>query len=305
MEGQLDSLPWRGPGAGRPEGLPLPPARMPLRFGGTNRKRWRYVGAYCDELMLCAARVQVGPLGQTFWAIWDRGERRLLERTVTRLPGSRGQVWTENAAGEPVRNAGEGEHVVRIEASHPDVGPVRGALRFSGTGRWVESVCPNGEGGFVWTRKRAGEPIACDLRIGERRISVDARGIEDESAGYHPRHTTWSWSAGVGELRDRRPVAWNLVAGVNDPPERSERAIWVAGEPFEPAPVRFEGVEAVAFEDGARLECAPEAERSKAEDRLVMRYSYRQPFGTFSGTLAGGLELASGLGVMEEHDAVW
>ena len=36
-----------------------------------------------------------------------------------------------------------------------------------------------------------------------------------------------------------------------------------------------------------------------------MRYSYLQPLGTFSGALPGGLELASGLGVMEHHDAHW
>ena len=77
------------------------------------------------------------------------------------------------------------------------------------------------------------------MRVGERRIRCDARGVEDESAGYHPRHTVWSWSAGVGTLPDGREVGWNLVEGVNDPPERSERAIWVDGEPFEPGPVHL------------------------------------------------------------------
>jgi len=38
---------------------------------------------------------------------------------------------------------------------------------------------------------------------------------------------------------------------------------------------------------------------------LVMRSRYRQPFGTFRGTLPGGIELAQGYGVMEEHDVRW
>ena len=38
---------------------------------------------------------------------------------------------------------------------------------------------------------------------------------------------------------------------------------------------------------------------------LVMRSRYRQPFGTFTGTLPGGIELAEGYGVMEEHDVLW
>ena len=32
---------------------------------------------------------------------------------------------------------------------------------------------------------------------------------------------------------------------------------------------------------------------------------YSAPFGTFSGTLPGGVELERGLGVIEHHRAVW
>ena len=163
-------------------------------------------------------------------------------------------------------------------------------------------MCLNGAGAYVWTRKRV-VPVACDIRIGDRRIEVEATGIEDESAGYHPRHTVWSWSAGVGRLTDGRPVGWNLVEGVNDPPERSERAIWVDGEPLEPGPVSFDGLDAVTFDDGSRLDFAAEAERVATEDRRLVRIAYRQPFGTFTGALAGGLRLERGLGVMEHQDA--
>ena len=38
---------------------------------------------------------------------------------------------------------------------------------------------------------------------------------------------------------------------------------------------------------------------------LVVESEYRAPFGTFSGTLPGGIELARGLGVMEHHRALW
>ena len=80
-------IPWRGPGPGRPD-LPLPPAPMPLGRDGGLRKRWRYVGFYGEELMLCAARAEVGPLSQCFWALWDRERGRELDHTALR-PGSR------------------------------------------------------------------------------------------------------------------------------------------------------------------------------------------------------------------------
>ena len=303
MSAGVESLPWRGPGPGRPDDLPLPPKRMPLRYKGVNRKRWRYLGVFSEEVSVCAARVSVGPASQTFWAVWDREDKKLTERTVMRLPGARGEVWSEDGSGSPVENAPEEGSLVRIEAAHPDEGGVRGFLR-TGGGAWVESVCANGVDGFVWTRKRV-VGVEVDIRIGERRIRCTARGVEDESGGYHPRHTVWSWSAGVGTLTDGREVGWNLVEGVNDPPERSERAIWVGGEPFEPGPSTFSGLERVSFADGSSIACAAEAERSRTEKRGPISYSYRQPFGTFTGTLPGGLELDAGMGVMESHDATW
>jgi hypothetical protein len=298
------SLPWRGPGPGRPE-LPLPPSRMPLRRGGGWRKRWRYVAAFSDELLVCAARVQVGPLGQTFWVVWDRERQRMWERTRLFLPGARGEVWTEGAGGEGLLQHGADEgSVVRVEATDPEAGRVRAFLRLGG-GRWVESVCPTVEGDYVWTRKRADVPIRCDVRIAERRWETEARGVEDESAGYHPHRTEWSWSAGVGRTKDDRSVGWSLVSGINDPPQRSERAIWIDGRPSEPRPVSFEDLDAIAFDDGSRLEFSVECERRRAEKLLLVSYAYRQPLGRFSGALAGGLELADGLGVMEHHDARW
>ena len=55
--------------------------------------------------------------------------------------------------------------------------------------------------------------------------------------------------------------------------------------------------------DGLRF--AAEATRERRENLLLVRSFYRQPFGTFSGALPGGVALAEGYGVMEEHDVRW
>ncbi|MDX6627712.1 MAG: hypothetical protein QOE56_2701 [Solirubrobacterales bacterium] len=275
------SLPWRGPGPGRPD-LPLPPSRMPLRSAGQNRKRWRYVGFFGENLMLCAARAQVGPLSQSFWVMWDREGRRPADHTALR-PGSR---------------------EVRLDGPNLEIDArgLRASLRL-GECAPIESICPSGSG-WGWTRKRAGMPIEGTVEIEGRRRQVSGFGVDDESAGYHQRRTSWRWSAGVGHAVDGRPLAWNLVEGVNDPPANSERTIWLDGAPSEPAPVRFDGVAAIEFTDQSRLDFASESAHARDDNYLLFRSRYRHNFGSFSGSLAG-IELGDGLGVMEEHDAIW
>jgi hypothetical protein len=255
---------------------------MPLRSAGRNRKRWRYVGFFGEEVMLCAARAQVGPLNQCFWVFWDRQGRRADAHTALR-PGS---------------------HEVTLDGPNLEIEArgLRASLQL-GERAPIESICPSGSG-WGWTRKRAGMAIVGTIEVPGRRWDVSGFGVDDESAGYHQRHTSWRWSAGVGHAGDGRPLAWNLVEGVNDPALDSERAIWLDGAPTEPAPVRFDGASAIGFEDGSRLDFASESAHARDDNFIVFRSRYRHNFGTFSGSLAG-IELADGLGVMEQHDAVW
>jgi Protein of unknown function (DUF2804) len=255
---------------------------MPLRMAGQTRKRWRYVGFYSAQLMLCAARAEVGPLGQCFWALWDRDGERSYANTRFR-PGSK-EVRMDGAE-------------ILIEARE-----LRARLLL-GESTPVESICPSGTG-WGWTRKRAGVPIAATIETAEGRRQLDGHGVDDQSAGYQKRRTSWHWSAGVGRATDGRSVAWNLVEGINDPPAQSERSIWTEGNPVEPSPVSFQGLAAVEFAAGAPLTFTPGSERARNDNFLLFRSSYRHLFGDFSGSL-DGVELAEGFGVMEQHDALW
>jgi hypothetical protein len=53
------------------------------------------------------------------------------------------------------------------------------------------------------------------------------------------------------------------------------------------------------------LRFSPEAERARRDRIGPFASDYRQPFGTFAGTLLGGVDLAEGFGVMERHTARW
>lgn len=254
--------PWRGPGPGRPS-LPLPPDPLPLVRGGRPLKAWTYVGAFGPDVMLCAATVRIGVVRAGWWAIWDRA--RLVE-------GRRGVAV--GPAGVAV--------------------PGAIALSLAGAGAPVEVVSPHGRQ-YAWTRKRIATARG---RVLGRDVELPA--IVDESAGYHARRTAWRWSAGAGVLASGEPAAWNLVDGIHDAPEASERTAWIAGVPHELAPVTF------ADDLGAvgDLRFRAEATRARRENLGLVRSDYEQPFGTFTGHLRGQ-PLQAGFGVMERHDVRW
>jgi hypothetical protein len=270
--------------------VPLPPVRMPTWRGSRPLKRWRYVGVYGPDLMLCVGAARVGPARQSFWAVWDRATRRLREHT---------------------RRSGGG---VRLGIDRPgrvlvlDDGVEIDLMLEEGDG--VETICPNGDA-YAWTRKQGGVRAHGTVVVDGVVRELDALAIIDDSAGYHARHTAWRWAAGVGRADDGRTLAWNLVTGINDPPRDSERTVWVAGVPYEVGPAaRFtDDLAAVSTADGVDLAFASEAVRERRENLLLVRSEYRQPFGAFAGVLRGPrgerVQLAEGWGVMEQHSALW
>ncbi len=272
----MDGLPARGAEVRR-LGLALPPARMPLRMGTRPLKRWRYVGVYTPELMLCVGDARIGGIPQRWWAVALPGGQ-LHERTTV----ARGGVIVE-----------PGRVSVRAPGVTTDL-----ALDDAPA---VETASPAGDS-YIWTAKRANVGVRGTVTVdgAEHRIDAPA-GFIDESAGYHPRYTAWRWSAGVGRLADGRAVGWNLVDGIHDSPRDSERTVWVDSEPHEVGPAEF----APDLSSVGGLGFSAWSAREENRNLLLLRSRYRQPFGTFTGSLPGGEELAEGFGVMEEHEAWW
>jgi hypothetical protein len=234
------------------------------------RKRWRWVGVFSPELMLCAGDARVGLVPRRWWAV--------------ALPDGTLAEGTRGVRLSPGRLVVDG--VIDIAVEEDD-------------GFEVSSVTPRGNS--IWTRKQGGVPARGRVTLNGEVLEIDARAIVDESAGRHDRHTFWRWSAGVGVGEDGSPVAWNLVDGIHDAPGASERRVWRGGEAVEVGPVKF----AADLSRVAGLDFTPWSERRENLNLLVARSRYRQPFGSFSGQLPDGTRLREGYGVMEEHDALW
>ena len=279
----LDQLPVRSDGSLRPAGLTLPPARMPLIHDRRPLKRWTYIGIYGEELMLCAASVRVGGIPQCFWAVLDRASGEMIEQTAF------------------------SPRIVAVDDGHLSVSSRKAKVELSlrPSGEPVEVVSRHGAS-YIWTRKL---PVIASgsVVVAGRSHRIECAGLIDATAGYHARETAWSWSAGVGTSSNGTALAWNIVDGVHDAPSASERTVWEDGVASElPAADFAADLSAVSFAGHSEsISFSAEAERANSEDLKIFASDYRQPFGTFSGTLPGGVELASGFGVMERHSARW
>ncbi len=224
-----------------------------LFSGGRPLKRWRWVGLFSEDVMLCVASARIGPLPVSWWAVWDRRTRTMRERTLRRpLP--------------------------RFEVEE---------------GTPVETISPHG-GNPIWTRKTPAA-FTGTVSVGGQSFELrDARGLIDESAGYHARETRWQWTTGVGTTTAGEPVTWNLCEGVHDALEASERTVWVGGEPHHVGP-----------DAGAGLRFEREVARVHKENLIIIATDYEQPFGTFAGHLPVAGELAAGYGVTERQYVRW
>ena len=253
------------------------------------------------------ATVQVGPAHQAFWAVLSRGDSRLRERTHTLAAEAR---WSSRRGGCACATA--------QRSTRPQCATRRGDPRATARPRrgvaldlalqedaGIEALCPHGRG-YVWTRKQAGIPARGTVALdGGPPRTIEALAVVDDTAGYHARVTEWRWAAGVGV--DPRGRRWRSISSrASTTPQRgSERAVWVAGSRTRWAVHFAPDLSRIESADGSQLRFSAEAQRSRRENLLLVRSDYRAPFGTFAGTLPGGVELAHGMGVVEHHRARW
>jgi hypothetical protein len=274
--------PYRGSGVHRPRGVPLPPERLPLFRAGQLRKRWHYVSFWSRELSFCAARASVGPLQQEYWGIWDReanqfreGSHRFTRRV--HLEPHRVQVWD-----------GDAEIAVTFEPCTS-----------------FEVYRPANDA-YIWSHKDYCRKARGSVRYDGRKRSVRGVIFVDINSGYHERHTQWRWAAGAGLDQHDRLVAFNAITGLFDTPNESERTVWIEGDAQEVGPNIFaDDLSTVSFAEGGTLRFEPEALIEHHDNLLLVRSDYFHWFGTYKGTLPGGIELREAYGVRERHDALW
>lgn len=168
------------------------------------------------------------------------------------------------------------------------------------------------------TQKWAGMLSFGSLEADGRRYSLDGGvGGLDYTHGYLARETSWRWAFVCGRLDDGTPIGINLVEGFNESRDDvNENALWLGNELIPLGRARFTWNPTaildpwrVRTEDGSLdLEFKPWAAHTELRDLKVVKSSFKQPVGLWSGELKVGghtYQIKDAPGVAEDQSVLW
>ncbi len=277
-------------------------------------KRWLWCSGFTDAVAWGLAIVRTGYAGNVFFWAFDRASGEFLEDVSRILPPPAVSVadWPSDGTVAKFRGLFEGIEVTREGEAWNVSGTIadcRLDMTIEESADPITAICPVVDASHDGnrplmnaTRKQVGAQVRGDLRIGERHEAIAGVALLDYSHGMLARETVWRWAIASGRMEDGREVGFNLVADFNG---SLENVVWVDGEPRSAGRANFEEsdeawtVEAEGV--SAALHC--EAVRSQTLDLGLVVSDYRQPLGTWSGTVDG--VAFRGVGVAEFHRSVW
>lgn len=323
-------------------GLAAPYARNPLqRF--LRHKRWMYVFAATDEVVVIAAVVDAGPTGTGFVMVTDRATGEVLADASR--PGGAGPLTAVNdrpATGHRSHYAMPGtlmtmrgdDRELRVQASLHSI-PFVPVL----SDPWIEldlrlatdihpgitavTQITQDSPMVTATAKNAALPVRGQLTLRQdgQETSFDlstGMGGFDYTSGFLPRHTSWRWAFTTAPLPDGRSFGLNLVSGFSGIGDRShENACWLGGvaHPLSPAArIEFDRNDTMApwhihtFDGAVDLQFTPLTVHRESLNLGLVRSRFIQPSGHYSGTVtvAGETITLDALpGVVEDQDVLW
>ncbi len=306
--------------------------RMPRRLADLRLKEWHHQCVLLPELLLSFAVVDAKFLWTSWVHVAERDGEHLehARKGPTFDAGVARALWDDRSW---LRARGyelavdsaldRGEHRVTIDvAATRDLPAVRADLRCLHDLDAIQPlvvVLPVGPNRGMYSHK-VPLPVEGTITVGDRTYDADpatAVAILDVHKAHYPHRTFWNWATGAGRLADGRAVGFNLTRNVNREDARyNENAVWVDGRLHCLGPARFEfdrrdllAPWRLGTADGAvELTFVPHGERKEDTNLGVVRSSFHQPYGTFSGSVTAGgetLRIDDLWGVCEDHRAAW
>jgi hypothetical protein len=300
--------------------------RVALRTVGLQRfrlKEWHYVSFTTDEWFVAVGLVQLGYVANLFCYVFDRmqkgpaheyGALSPLGRALTFAPSSVVGTTTWKGRGASVSITANEGWDLKLDI------PV-GAERLRGHAHieaqdslaMLHRLDPRR---VAYTHKAAGWPASGHFELGSRPIRLDTGlAASDWTRSQASRITEWRWASSSGFLRDGTALGLNLSAHVYDDEKGHsvENALWLNGLVRRLSGVRFEmpsnpktGRWAIRSIEGKEvdIEFEPLGAREEHSNFGLVRTDFIQPYGRFSGRVAGH-DMTGCFGVVESHLSVW
>jgi hypothetical protein len=299
----------------------LSPLGKNIVYRLTHQKRWVYVAIASDDLFCGLAVVDLGYVKSTFGFAYARDGGMLADKSAIGHPVSGGVangidsgLCANFSAGrtrvEIVRRGNE----LEIDAAFfPDL-EIRARLDANVKHPPLSAIGPVPGGIIDATEKHALLPVTGDVVVrGERRSLKGAVGGWDYTHGYLARHTQWRWGYLLGRTTSGERIGMNLVEGFLG---ECECGVWIDDVLHPVGEGRFSFNKdspldpwTITSSDGALdLRFEPGGMHAEKNDFKVVRSSFLQPVGTYSGTIRVGgrtLTIDRVLGVAEDQDVVW
>ncbi len=326
-----DGTPRLGAYLGVPARIDLGGLAAPYRRGAVasflRHKRWMYVFAATEELVIATAIVDAGPTGTSFVMVTDRTSGRVvadasrpgavrplvglndrpedgfgahyrMPGTTVTMRGESGRLRTTARIHRVPFVPGVSKPWIELDldvatAAHPGLTAVVG----------LHTVPP----AVTTTAKNAGLPTSGRLVIhGRDRQSASwdlsgGYGGFDFTSGHLPRETSWRWAYGTGRTTSGRVAGVNLTCGFTGMEDRaSENSLWLDGRvtSLDPAaridcdPADLMAPWRIRTLDGAAdLVFHPLGRHREGLNLGVYRSYFVQAQGHFTGTIRAGAEV--------------
>ena len=299
-------------------------------------KKWSYTFVATPEVALLAAVVDLTYTSNAFVLALDYASGRVLTDVgVLGLPwpmvevngrpgvGSQARLTRPDGAWRMWRDPGDDRFHghVRVGVRAPFMKPkleVTWDLLAAGGPPPLTVIAPVDGGVVNVTQKWAGLLASGLLEVDGRRFVLDGGvGGMDYTHGYLARRTAWRWAFANGRLDDGTPFGLNLVEGFNESRDDvNENALWVGNELIPLGRARFSWNPTAILDtwqvrtvDGAvNLTFKPFAAHQEVRDLGLVKSSFKQPVGTWSGELKVGdrtFTVRDAPGVAEDQSVLW
>jgi hypothetical protein len=274
-------------------------------------KRWQWFLVGDAAVVVGGAVVDLGVVAQEFAWVLDRESGDLVVDETRHRPGFLASISPRTTGGVArTRGLRERFAIERSTAESTLAGTVCGVaidLEFDTSGTTdVTAICPVNGGVVNATRKGVTDSISGSIDWGAGSHDFGAGiGLFDATHGVLAPATSWRWGIGYGRDDDGRPVGFNVVSGFND---GRENVVWLDGQPHGVGPATLtvdEDAVSARTSDGL-LDAELSVEGSREETTTIpgIGSEYRQPVGTWHGTIAGR-SFVGVLGVAEDHTVRW